>query len=103
MYCKYCGEEIDDKALACEKCGHETGANLDIKNDAHNAGFWILGFIIPIAGLILYLVEKDKHPLKAESAGQGALWSVIIGAVISAVSTAAYGCFLGGLLKNLHY
>jgi hypothetical protein len=50
--------------------------------DSSSAGMAILGFLVPIAGLILYLVWKDTKPLKARSAGRGALVSVIIGAVI---------------------
>ena len=37
-----------------------------------------LGFFIPIVGLILYLVWKDQTPLKAKSAGKGALIGAIV-------------------------
>ena len=46
--------------------------------DAPSAGFAVLGFFIPVVGLILYLVWKDQTPLKARSAGKGALISVIV-------------------------
>lgn len=41
--------------------------------DAPNRGFAVLGFFAPLAGLALYLVWKNKTPLKAQSCGKGAL------------------------------
>lgn len=46
-------------------------------------GWAVLGFFIPIAGLILYLVWKTEKPLSARRAGIGALVSVIVGAVLT--------------------
>ncbi|NEG55786.1 hypothetical protein GFD21_08460 [Bifidobacterium sp. SMA15] len=42
----------------------------------------MLGFFIPIVGLILFLVWKDSRPNDAKKAGMGALVSVIIGIVL---------------------
>jgi preprotein translocase subunit SecD len=48
-----------------------------VPGDHSSIGFGILGFLIPIAGLILFLVWKDQMPKKAKSAGLGALIGVI--------------------------
>lgn len=58
--------------------------------DAPNIGFAILSFFFPIVGLILYIIWKDKTPLKAKSCGKGALISVIVNAVSSVVITIVY-------------
>ena len=52
-------------------------------NVTDNGGFgWgLLGFCIPIVGLILLLVWKGEKPKTAKAAGMGALISVIIGVV----------------------
>ncbi|HIT13098.1 MAG TPA: hypothetical protein IAB54_02975 [Candidatus Scatomonas merdigallinarum] len=42
-----------------------------------------LDFFFPIVGLILYLVWKDQTPLKAHSAGKGALIGVIVWTALS--------------------
>lgn len=49
-----------------------------------NGGFlWgLLGFCIPIVGLILFLVWKDQKPNTAKAAGIGALVSVILGVLL---------------------
>lgn len=53
-------------------------------NVTDNGGFgWgLLGFCIPIVGLILFLVWKGDKPKTAKAAGMGALISVIIGVVL---------------------
>lgn len=46
--------------------------------DHSSGGFAVLGFFFPVVGLILYLVWKAQTPLKARSAGKGALIGVIV-------------------------
>lgn len=85
MYCVKCGKEIHDEAVVCPHCGCATGKpfpNQQQKNynpdDAPNIGYAILGFLIPIVGLILYLIWYSEYPQRAKSAGKGALISFII-------------------------
>lgn len=59
-------------------------------NDKGGFLWGLLGFCIPIVGLILFLVWKDSKPKSAKAAGIGALVSVIIAVVfyiLSAVLT----------------
>lgn len=51
--------------------------------DNGSFGWAVLGFFIPIAGLILYLVWRTEKPLSARRAGIGALVSVIVGTVLT--------------------
>lgn len=109
MYCKNCGEQIDDKAVVCPKCGvpvegvtlSNTQANNSVA-DAPSAGFAVLSFFFPIVGLILWLVWKDATPLKAKSCGKGALIAVIVDAVVAilyvVIVVVALGC-----LTNVRY
>ena len=95
MYCQNCGEQIDDKAVVCPKCGVPV-KNATAPDDAPSTGFAVLGFLFPIIGLILYLVWKSERPLRAKSAGKGALIGFIVGIVFSIISyiiaIAAVGC-----------
>ena len=45
-------------------------------NDPGGFGYGLLGFCIPIVGLILFLVWQDDKPNNAKAAGTGALISV---------------------------
>lgn len=87
-YCKNCGEQIDDNAVICPKCGV---AQKDLNNSTpveDNGGFgWgFLGCCIPLVGLILFLVWKDTKPKTSKAAGIGALVGVIIGVLFLILS-----------------
>ena len=72
-FCKKCGAQIDDQAVVCPKCGVAQGAGMSTSD---NGGFlWgLLGCCIPLVGLILFLVWKDKT---SKAAGIGALVGVL--------------------------
>lgn len=77
MFCKNCGQEIDDKAVVCPHCGvAQREMSYDTIKDDGGVGWGILGCCIPVVGLILYLVWKDTKPQTAKAAGIGALVSV---------------------------
>ena len=109
MYCSHCGTNLNGDEKFCPNCGapvseqkpqsdpfaakSATFSDAQSKaqaatGDAPSTGYGILGFLIPIVGLILYLVWKDEYPLRAKSCGRGALVSVILSAVLMILSTA---------------
>ena len=51
--------------------------------DTGSAGWAVLGFFIPLVGLILYLVWSSTRPMDAKQAGKGALVSVIVAVALS--------------------
>lgn len=110
-YCSKCGKEIMDEAVICPGCGCAQENNVqnnvqgnsvpqikealsevqkEVQKEAwSNSGWSLLGFFIPIVGLILYLVWKETSPSKAKAAGYGAL----IGFVISLFGSLIAGIF----------
>ncbi len=104
MYCNTCGNEINENAVVCPKCGCATGKNSSVlKQDAPNTGFAVLGFFFPLIGLILYLIWKTETPLKAKSAGKGALIGVIVSAVIWLFYIILIGAFVGSMAGGYYY
>ncbi len=99
MFCKNCGKEVGDQAAYCPFCGSTLSDDAE-KNaqaqrpayeaqqpyppvqDSGSAGWGVLGFFIPLVGLILFLVWKDSKPRSAKAAGVGALVSVIVYVVL---------------------
>lgn len=82
MFCKNCGQEIDDKAVVCPHCGvAQREMSYDTIKDGGGVGWGILGCCIPVVGLILWLVWKDTKPQTAKAAGIGALVSVGLAAL----------------------
>ncbi|HIR30459.1 MAG TPA: zinc ribbon domain-containing protein [Candidatus Faecousia faecavium] len=75
-YCKNCGNQIDDRAVICPRCG-VSQENKPVDNGGF--GWGVLGCCLPIVGLILFLVWKDTKPKSAKAAGIGALVSVGLG------------------------
>lgn len=72
-FCGKCGKEIDDEAVICVHCGCPTGVQaapaaptVDMVSTA-TTGEKVLSFLIPIAGIILYCVNKDKKPKAAKT------------------------------------
>lgn len=53
--------------------------------DAPSTGYAVLCFFFPVVGLILYLVWKDEFPMRAKSAGKGAIIGVIANVVLTII------------------
>lgn len=84
-YCPNCGAEMMDDAVICVKCGKQVAPMVSATpavRDASSPGYGILGFFIPIVGLVLYLNWKKDTPLRAKSAGIGALIGFIVNMVV---------------------
>jgi uncharacterized membrane protein len=97
MFCKNCGQEIDDNADVCIHCGIATSKNGSAKNaldnPSHLAG--VASCCFPVVGIILYFMWKDEKP---QSAGLVCKW--MIGGVIVWVVFYIMA-FLFGILGSL--
>ncbi len=91
MYCRNCGTKLEDTDKHCPNCGEpvestptfvEVRRNDEPIEDVGSFGWVILGFFIPIAGLILFCVWNSSKPKSAKQAGIGALVSVILNLVV---------------------
>ena len=101
MYCKNCGKIIDDSATYCINCGTKFDNNINETDDRSSFGFAILGFFIPIVGLILFLIYEGKKPKRAKSAGKGALIGFITKIVLSIILVILYVVFAATLFTNI--
>jgi uncharacterized membrane protein (DUF485 family) len=101
MYCKNCGKNIDDSATYCINCGTKFDNNNNEIADRSSFGFAILGFFIPIVGLILFLIYEGKKPKRAKSAGKGALIGFITKIVLSIILVILYVVFAATLFTSI--
>ena len=86
-FCAKCGQKVRKDAVVCPHCGCAVnGASPSSEQDSDSIGWGFLGFFVPIAGFILWLMWKDKAPKKAKKLGIGALISVCLGAAGSVLS-----------------
>lgn len=103
MYCKNCGRSVDDTSSYCNNCGAriDNKPNADVSEDNSNLGFAILGFFIPIVGLILFLIYEEKKPKRAKSAIKGALIGFITKIVLAIIFVILYVVFAASLFNNI--
>jgi len=96
-YCRNCGKEIEPQAAICPFCG--VPQKKPAARAVDDGGFlWgLLGFCVPIAGLILFLIWKDERPNTARAAGMGALISVILSVVMYIISFVILGALGAGM------
>ena len=104
MFCPNCGMRFPVGKKFCDQCGRELKEafgqiNSGCQNviDASSGGFGVLGFFFPIVGLILYLVWKENLPLRAKSAGKGALIGAITATAFTLISYVIYFVILSSL------
>jgi hypothetical protein len=95
MYCKNCGKIVDEDSLYCNNCGTRLDniQNQTISEDKPSFGFAILGFFIPLVGLILFLIYEGKKPKRAKSAGKGALIGFLTKIALSIILVILYVVF----------
>lgn len=103
MYCKNCGRIVDDTSSYCNNCGAriDNKPNADASEDSLSLGFAILGFFIPIVGLILFLIYEEKKPKRAKSAVKGALIGFITEIVLAIILVILSVVFATSLFNNI--
>ena len=69
--------------------------------DSGSIGWAVLGFVIPLVGLILYLVWRDQKPKSAKMAGIGALVSVLLGVVLYFITYFVIGVTMATIRSSL--
>ncbi len=101
-FCKNCGNQLDDNAVVCPQCGTNVAAAAPVEEKA-SFGWAVLGFFIPLVGLILYLVWRNEQPAKAKKAGIGALVGVIVNIILSIIGSIVGSALAAMFLKNTMY
>lgn len=75
--------------------------NTQPKEEKASVGLAILSFIIPLAGLIIFLTKKDTKPKTAKVSGICALVSFLISIVSSIIMTVAGGALFGTTVNDI--
>ena len=97
MYCKNCGQKQSNDATYCTECGEPfepkyyggarstAGRKYTASDDSSSVAMGILGFFIPVVGLILGLVYYDERPKRAKSAFKGTCIRVVVNFVVGII------------------
>lgn len=83
MYCQHCGQQVSDIAAICTNCGNDLKKQRQAaaNPDSSAFGFGVLGFFVPLAGIILSIMWNNERPKRAQAA--------LIGAIIGFVASVA--------------
>lgn len=110
-FCRECGKEIAEGTQYCPSCGASQRYSNDRYDpsqvqpyhqqqsyqnqqrqpnpyDSGSFGWAVLGFFVPLVGLILWLVWMNEKPKSAKMAGIGALVSIIASVIFSIILVA---------------
>jgi hypothetical protein len=82
MFCPNCGKKVSDIASVCIGCGRLLPKSNN-NNTPVSAGWWWLGFLVPIAGFIIWGAYTSTEPQKAKKAGFGAIAGLITSVVLT--------------------
>lgn len=104
--CPNCDADIDNGRTACPFCGSTIGIDDSVNdkqykqdtiytkntqqqfqsrqvNDTGSVGYWLIGFFVPIIGIILYFVWRYEQPNNAKRCLWGAVVSIIVSFVLT--------------------
>ena len=75
-YCTHCGKELVDEAVVCPGCGCGVagGAQVNSEEDIPSGGLNVISFLLPMIGLVFYILYHETTPIKAATAGK---WAAI--------------------------
>ncbi|MBO5449331.1 MAG: zinc-ribbon domain-containing protein [Ruminococcus sp.] len=102
MYCRNCGQEINDNAVICVHCGAATDNSFknpaapNQANDVMTGGLVALCILIPIAGLIVGCVRKSNG--QVVSGGKCIKYSIIVWIISIIISSVIGGIGLANIL-----
>ena len=104
--CPNCDADIDNGRTVCPFCGSTIGIDDSVNdkqykqdaiytkntqqqfqsrqvNDTGSVGYWLIGFFVPIIGIILYFVWRYEQPNNAKRCLWGAVVSIIVSFVLT--------------------
>ena len=77
MYCGDCGKKINSNSKFCPYCGSRVASeNVTVVNsneDSVNVLLVIASFLVPILGVVLFVIYKDKKTKTSKAYGIAAL------------------------------
>ncbi len=94
MYCKNCGNLIDDNAVICPKCGVPIQSQNKVaqQNKTNTLAIWglVLSFLVPLAGLICSIIARKQ----CRETGEQGMGLATAGMVISIIAMALAAVYL---------
>lgn len=109
MYCYQCGKQVEEGVKFCPYCGAQLDAHAQNQDrgyrpidqgyqssyaradDEPSFGYALLSFLIPVVGLVLYLVWNKEYPMRAKSCIKGFIANIVVYVIMFCCVAAAIG------------
>ena len=100
MYCSKCGCQLPDNSAFCAKCGASQSGNGVVDKDSL-FGYSVLGFFLPLIGIIIFLIYEKKEPLLAKAVIKGVVIGFITKIALSILVFVIYLAFAAIMLFSI--
>ena len=104
-YCTKCGKELMDEAVVCPYCGCATEAWKAKKekeyDDEISVGLCVLSALIPLFGIIYWIVKYQDTPRRARACGITAIAAIVISIIFNIIGSIMLASFFGELFNTL--
>ena len=67
-FCRHCGSEMMDAAVVCTKCGCPVVKEKKVSDPGLSGAEKVVSFLVPIIGIILWLVNRNSKPVSSKEA-----------------------------------
>ncbi len=69
MFCKECEKFVPDNKAECPYCGSTEleQKEIEVTHDAPSKLWWLICFLVPCLGLVMYFVWRKKFSQRADS------------------------------------
>lgn len=101
IYCSNCGQQHIATAVRCTRCKtplSPAGKRKARAKDGPSLFMAIIGFLFPLGGILIWMLQHNEYEERAASAGKGALIGVFVGVVGYIIYP-----YLPALLKSMGY
>lgn len=97
--CRFCDKFIPEKSVGCPYCGNivnpqmgqaSHNPNPQAKNDSPSFLWGLFAFILPLAGIVLYLLWHKEYPERCASILKGIIVCIVLGVISGILATIIY-------------
>ena len=108
-YCTKCGAQLSDDAAFCTACGTSVNDSAPLNDiygtgyapaekDEISVGFCVISALLPIFGIVFWLLKYKETPRKAKACGITAIISWVLSFILGTLLGVLWALFIYGVI-----